>query len=85
MAGARPKPASVDDYIAAFAPDVQAVLQRVRATVRAAEPFAGEKGNLRFPSADGIPYELIAALAALRARQDRERHARLRKRAAGSI
>ena len=60
---------------------MQVVLQRVRA----AEPFAGEKGNLRFPSADGIPYELIAALAALRARQDRERHARPRKQATGSI
>lgn len=110
-------PPSVDDYIAGFAPDVQAVLQQVRRTVRAAAPqatevisyrmpalkghgvlvyfaafkshiglyppvsgdarlqkavapYAGEKGNLRFPLSEPIPYELIARVAALRAKQD---------------
>ena len=115
-------PATVDDYIAAFAPQVQAVLQRVRATVRAAAPdahevisyrmpalkqhgvlvyfaafrhhigfyppirgdarleqaaapYAGEKGNLRFPLDEPIPYALIGRLTKLRAKQDRARHA----------
>lgn len=131
MTPPRPKPVCVDDYIAAFAPEVQAILLQVRATVRAAAPgaeeiisygmpalrqhgvlvyyaafkahiglyppirgdaaleraaapFAGEKGNLRFPYADGIPYELIASLTALRARQDGERHPRAHKRRSGT-
>lgn len=36
----------------------------------AAAPYAGEKGNLRFPYAQPLPLELIGALTALRARQD---------------
>ena len=110
-------PKTVDEYISAFAPDVQAVLQQVRRTVRdaaphatevvsyrmpalkghgvlvyfaafkshiglyppvrgdarlqkAVAPYAGEKGNLRFPLDQPIPYELIARVAALRAKQD---------------
>jgi uncharacterized protein YdhG (YjbR/CyaY superfamily) len=38
---------------------------------RAAAPFAGEKGNLRFPFTEPIPYELIGQLTAFRAAQDR--------------
>ena len=110
-------PPSVDAYIAAFPPDVQAILRKVRATVMAAAPdaheiisyrmpalrqhgvlvyyaafknhigfyppikgdarleqasarYAGEKGNLRFPLDEPIPYALIARLTQLRARQD---------------
>lgn len=110
-------PASVDDYIASFAPEVQALLQEVRATVKAAAPnatevisyrmpalrqhgvlvyfaafknhiglyppikgdarlerqasrYAGEKGNLRFPLNEPIPYALIGALTRLRSEQD---------------
>lgn len=37
---------------------------------KAAARYAGEKGNLRFPFAEPIPYTLIAALTKLRARQD---------------
>lgn len=37
---------------------------------RAAARYAGPKGNLRFPYDEPIPYELIAALTELRARQD---------------
>jgi uncharacterized protein YdhG (YjbR/CyaY superfamily) len=37
---------------------------------KAAELYAGEKGNLRFPYGEPIPYALIAALTKLRARQD---------------
>ncbi|HYP67102.1 MAG TPA: DUF1801 domain-containing protein [Thiobacillaceae bacterium] len=35
-------PSSIDEYIASFAPEVQAILQKVRATVRAAAPSATE-------------------------------------------
>ncbi len=40
---------------------------------RALAPYAGPKGNLRFPLREPIPYELIARIAKLRVRQDRER------------
>lgn len=108
---------TVDEYIARFEPKVQAVLRKIRRTVRRAAPkarevisysmpalkqngilvffaafkshigfyppikgdraltkaaarYAGEKGNLRFPYAEPIPYALIAALTKLRAAQD---------------
>lgn len=35
-----------------------------------AAPYAGAKGNLRFPYARPMPLDLIAALTTLRARQD---------------
>lgn len=110
-------PTSVDEYIASFPPEVQAILQRVRQVVREAAPearevisyrmpalkqngilvyfaafkghiglyppvagdarlqralapYAGEKGNLRFPFDRPIPYELIARITGLRAKQD---------------
>jgi uncharacterized protein YdhG (YjbR/CyaY superfamily) len=109
---------TVDEYVAAFPKDVQSILRKVRATVRAAAPqaqevisyrmpalkahgvlvyfaafkkhigfyppirgdaklekaaasYAGEKGNLRFPFGEPIPYGLIKRLTQLRARQDR--------------
>ena len=37
---------------------------------KAAAPFAGEKGNLRFPLSQPIPYDLIARITRLRAKQD---------------
>ena len=45
----------------------------------AAAPYAGEKGNLRFPYTQPLPLELIGALTALRARQDEARHADKRR------
>jgi uncharacterized protein YdhG (YjbR/CyaY superfamily) len=109
-------PTTVDGYIAAFPPEVQRILQRVRQVVREAAPearevisyrmpalrqggvlvyfaafknhiglyppvrgdaaleeaiapYAGEKGNLRFPFDEPIPYDLIARIAALRLKQ----------------
>jgi len=109
---------SVDDYIAAFAPEVQAILRRIRSTVREAAPdavegisyaipsfklegalvyfaafkqhigfyppikgdprleravskYAGEKGNLRFPLDEPIPYALIGRIVKLRVKQNR--------------
>jgi uncharacterized protein YdhG (YjbR/CyaY superfamily) len=40
---------------------------------KAAARYAGEKGNLRFRYDEPIPYDLIAALTKLRARQDAAR------------
>jgi uncharacterized protein YdhG (YjbR/CyaY superfamily) len=37
---------------------------------KAVSVYAGEKGNLRFPYDQPIPYELIGALTRLRAEQD---------------
>lgn len=109
-------PATIDDYIAAFSPEVQRILQRVRQVVREAAPeaqevisyrmpalrqgevlvyfaafknhiglyppvsgdpdlendifpYAGEKGNLRFPLDLPIPYDLIARVTAWRLKQ----------------
>jgi uncharacterized protein YdhG (YjbR/CyaY superfamily) len=109
-------PASISEYIAAFPPPVQALLERIRQTVRAAaptaqetisyrmpafrlngillyfaafrshigiyppvagdpalekalSPYAGPKGNLKFPFDQPIPYDLIARIVTLRAQQ----------------
>ena len=122
MATSRSAPANVDQYIATFPPEVQAVLQRVRQVVRdaapdaqevisyqmpafklngilvyfaafknhigfyppirgdariekAASPYAGEKGNLRFPLDRPIPFDLISRLTKLRVKQDLARAA----------
>jgi len=123
-------PTTVDEYIAAFPPEVRRILQRVRRVARAAAPearevisyrmpalkqngvlvyfaafknhiglyppitgdadiakavapYAGEKGNLRFPLDEPIPYDLIARITALRLKQDLAKAAlkRARKRA----
>ena len=38
--------------------------------LQATTPYAGEKGNLRFPYDKPIPYELIARITELRVKQD---------------
>jgi uncharacterized protein YdhG (YjbR/CyaY superfamily) len=43
------------------------------AAVKEASAYAGEKGNLRFPLDEPIPYALIGRLTRLRAKQDREK------------
>ena len=120
MATGRLKPANVDAYIAAFPPEVQAILEKVRLTVRqaapdaqeiisyqipaftlngvlvyfaafkkhigfyppiqgdaklvaAVAPYAGEKGNLRFPLDQPIPYDLIKRMVKLRVKQNLEK------------
>jgi uncharacterized protein YdhG (YjbR/CyaY superfamily) len=109
---------TVADYIAAFPPEVQAILEKIRRTVKAAAPeaqerisyriptftsggvlihfaafqnhiglyppvrgdaalekavarFAGEKGNLRFPLDQPIPYALITRIVKFRVKQNR--------------
>ena len=117
MENKRPTPASVDDYIAGFSPEVQHLLQAVRAVVRRAAPeaeevisyqipayrqagmlvyfaafkqhlgfyppvkgdaqlmqdiapYAGDKGNLRFPYSQPMPFELIERITRLRLQQN---------------
>jgi uncharacterized protein YdhG (YjbR/CyaY superfamily) len=44
------KAASIDGYIATFAPDVQAILQKIRTTIAKAIPKAQEKISYRIPA-----------------------------------
>ena len=48
---------------------------------RAIAPYAGEKGNLRFPLDKPIPYDLITRITALRAKQDAAKAEAKRKKA----
>ena len=50
------KHATVDEYIAAFPPDVRAILRRIRATIRKAAPLAKERISYGMPSfaQDGV-------------------------------
>ena len=122
MAMSRTTPGSVDEYIAAFSPEVQAILEKIRSTVRAAAPqaeetisyqmptfkqggvlihfaafknhigvyppvsgdveiekaiapYAGEKGNLRFPLDQPVPFDLIERIVKLRVEQNRAKAA----------
>ena len=49
-------PGTVDDYIAGFSPGIQAILQKVRQTVKAAAPDAEETISYRMPAfkLDGV-------------------------------
>lgn len=44
------KPETIDDYIATFPPDVQAILRKIRATIAKAIPKAQEKISYRIPA-----------------------------------
>jgi uncharacterized protein YdhG (YjbR/CyaY superfamily) len=114
-------PATIDEYIAQYPLDVQAILQKIREAIRRAVPgaeeaisyrmptfvldghliyfgafkshigfyppvrdqglrrataaYAGEKGNLRFPLAEPIPYALIARIAKSRAQENKAKKA----------
>jgi len=117
METSRAKPQDIDEYIAAFSPEVQEILRRIRQTIQSAapeaqetisyqmptftlhgvlvhfaafknhiglyppvsgdagiekaiEPYAGEKGNLRFPYSQPIPYSLIERIVKLRVKQN---------------
>ena len=123
MASAGAAPKDIDQYIADFSPEVQAILERIRRTVRAAAPaaqeaisyripafkmsggmlvyfaafknhigfyppvsgdaglekaiapYAGEKGNLRFPLDQPIPYGLIERIVKHRVKQSQAKTA----------
>ena len=117
MATGRFTPKSIDEYIAAFPPEVQTILERIRRTIsdaapdaketisyqiptftlsgilvhfaafkkhigfyppvsgdarlqKAVSPYAGEKGNLRFPLDQPIPYDLIERIVKFRVKQN---------------
>lgn len=46
----RPAPQTIDEYIAGFPPDIQAILQQIRMTVRAAAPEAQETISYQMPT-----------------------------------
>ena len=50
MAMARRTPETIDDYISAFPPEVQDILQRIRRAVHAAAPEAQEAISYRMPA-----------------------------------
>jgi len=50
MEKTRPGFASIDEYIAAFPPEIQEKLQAVRETIRAAAPDASEKISYQMPT-----------------------------------
>jgi uncharacterized protein YdhG (YjbR/CyaY superfamily) len=56
MKSKRNSAADIDDYIAGFPPDVQEILEKIRATIRKAAPKAEEKISYRMPAfaQDGI-------------------------------
>ena len=117
MSTKRKTPETIDEYISASSPDVQAILQQVRQVVhsaapdaqeaisyqipafklngvlvyfaafkkhigfyppvtgdarleKAVAPYAGEKGNLRFPLDQPIPFDLIERITKLRVKQN---------------
>jgi uncharacterized protein YdhG (YjbR/CyaY superfamily) len=113
-------PQTIDEYIAAFSPDVQAILEKIRSTIRKSAPraqektsykmpafamdgdliyfaafkkhigifppvrgneklnrelarYRGEKGNLKFPLDEPMPYDLIARVVRCRVKEHREK------------
>jgi uncharacterized protein YdhG (YjbR/CyaY superfamily) len=111
------KAETIDEYVAAFSPEVRAILGKIRQTIgtaapdaeeaisyrmptfkqdgvlvhfaafknhiglyppirgdagleKAISPYAGEKGNLRFPLDQPIPYDLIERIVKLRVKQN---------------
>lgn len=118
-------PATVDEYIAVFPPDIQAILRKIRATIRGAAPeaserisynmptfslerdivhfgafknhiglfpplrdpelksqtrdYRGEKGNLRFPLDQPIPYALIGKIVRAKVAEMREKEVAKRR------
>jgi uncharacterized protein YdhG (YjbR/CyaY superfamily) len=116
----RSSPATIDEYIATFSPQVQSILKKIRLTIREAAPeaeekisykmpaftldgdliyfaafkkhigiyppvrgdekldkelsrFRGEKGNLKLPLDEPIPYDLIRRVVKFRVKEQRER------------
>jgi uncharacterized protein YdhG (YjbR/CyaY superfamily) len=122
----RSAPATIDEYVAAFPPDVQSILRKIRSTIRKAAPqaeerisyrmpaftqdgilvyfaafkkhigvyppvrgdeklskelapYRGEKGNLKFPLDEPIPYDLIARIVKFRVKERMKRERSKRK------
>jgi uncharacterized protein YdhG (YjbR/CyaY superfamily) len=123
------KARNIDEYIAAFSPEVQSILEKIRAMIKKAAPeaeekisyqmpaftldggdliyfaafkkhigiyppvkgdkglnqelarYRGEKGNLKFPLDEQIPYALIRRVAAFRVKEHLARAGSKRRRA----
>jgi len=123
---ARSAPGTIDEYIAAFPPEVQSILEKIRSTIQKAAPrakekisykmpafaqdgdliyfgafkkhigvfppvrgddklsqalarYRGEKGNLKFPLDEPIPYGLIARVVKFRVKENVKRTRSKRK------
>lgn len=50
MRTARPAPTTIDEYVAGFPPDVQTILNRIRATIHQAAPQAEEAISYQMPT-----------------------------------
>jgi uncharacterized protein YdhG (YjbR/CyaY superfamily) len=50
MAARRPAPTTIDEYIAAFSPEVQAILRKIRQVVGDAAPAAEEAISYQMPA-----------------------------------
>jgi uncharacterized protein YdhG (YjbR/CyaY superfamily) len=50
MAPGSTAPKSIDEYIAAFSPELQAILERMRSTIRNAAPGAQETISYQIPA-----------------------------------
>ncbi len=50
MENNKPSFTSIDEYIAAYPPHIQAILQQIRATIHAAAPHATEKISYQMPT-----------------------------------
>jgi uncharacterized protein YdhG (YjbR/CyaY superfamily) len=50
MATGRTTPKDIDEYIAAFSPEVQVILERIRLTIRNAAPEAQETISYKIPA-----------------------------------
>jgi len=50
MNAERKAPANIDDYIAAFPPEIRAILEKIRATIRKAAPDAVETISYQIPT-----------------------------------
>jgi uncharacterized protein YdhG (YjbR/CyaY superfamily) len=46
----RPAPRNIDEYIAAFTPEVQAILEKIRLTIKQAAPDAQETISYKIPA-----------------------------------
>jgi uncharacterized protein YdhG (YjbR/CyaY superfamily) len=50
LKSARSTPGTIDEYIAAFPPEIQTILQKIRATIRKVAPEAEERISYQIPT-----------------------------------
>ena len=50
MPAGRATPTNIDEYIASFSPDVQAILEQIRSTIRQAAPDAQKTISYKMPA-----------------------------------